>query len=83
MATRQRKTPVLDQLRDARAELDRVNKRIRNHGEICSQCHTAGEHTEKLCDQGWELAKKLARATAAVRRCQDAAPPADAQVTLW
>ena len=83
MATRQHRTPIVDQLRDATAELDRVRKRVRNHDQVCSECHAAGPDTAKLCEQGWRLAKRLARASAAVRRCSDAAAADRALERLW
>lgn len=83
MATRQRRTPVLDQLKEARAAARQLAERVRRHNQVCSACHTAGPDTAKLCDEGWELAKLIARSNAALRRAELAATVPLEQGTLW
>ena len=83
MATRLRKRPLIDAVRDARRQLEAVNLDIGRHVTSCYRCSQAGGHTAKLCDTGWELAKVQNRARNALTRAEDAASSRPVQGTLW
>jgi len=83
MAARPRKRPVLDQLRDARRELDTVNTEILAHIKMCCRCKHVRTDPWRSCDTGWELAKRQARAGNAVRRAEDKIRSRPVQAELW
>lgn len=83
MAPSRNRKAAVNPLADARAAAKTLAARVRKHNQICSECHTAGADTAKLCDQGWEFAKQIARSNAAIRRLETAPPPAYEQAVLW
>lgn len=83
MAPRSSRTVLADPLAEARKVASDLAARVRRHNQVCSECHTAGADTAKLCNDGWEMAKKIARANAAVRREESRPPPPLVQGAPW
>ena len=83
MAARTYKRPALTAVHAAKRDLEAVKAEVREHVQVCHQCAKAHGHPAKVCDTGWELAKRLTRTGNAVDRAELAELSRCVQGTLW
>ena len=72
MASRKARAVADDRLAVAKRALAAANRVMARHYCECVRCCEARQDVTRYCDAGYQLAKIIARSSAAVRRAEDA-----------
>jgi len=83
MAQRHGHPAAGSKLSAARERLAALNVQLARHQTGCYECSRASGVAARFCDEGWTLAKQIARAKAECRREPAGRPVAPGQGALW
>ena len=83
MATRTVRRPARDRLTEARRQLNTERNCLRVHTQVCAACAHGRDPGRDWCDEGWAMAKEIARYTTRIRMLEDEIELAGRQGVLW